>query len=67
MNTFYAIDKTTVGVGNLCRTHGVNLVLISSLICRRNIHLNSKVKRISICQENGFIFINNGNIVTEDL
>ena len=38
----------------------------------KKFHLNNKVKQINflfklICQANGFTFINNNNIVTEDL
>ena len=66
------IPKAIRSLGNLCRSHGVNQVLISSLMPGTNFHLNNKVKRINflltmICQEDGFIFINNDNILTEYL
>ena len=40
------ITKSIGSLGNLCRSHGVNQVLISPLLCRRNFLLNNKVKRI---------------------
>ena len=66
------ISKAIRSLGNLCRSHGVNQVLFSSLMPGKNFDLNNKVKRINflltlICQEYGFIFINNDNIVTEYL
>lgn len=54
------IANATGSLGNLCRSLGVNQVLVSLLNCRKNIHLNNKVKRINFYvsyQENGFIFI----------
>ena len=54
------IAKAIGSLGNRCRSHGVNQVLISSLICRKNFHLNNNIKRINfllklICQKNGFV------------
>ena len=66
------IAKATGSLGNLCCSHGVNQVLISSLICQKKFSLNNKVKQVNfllktICDGNDFIFIKNDNIVTEDL
>ena len=33
------IFKAVESLGNLCHSHGVNQLLISLLICRRNFHL----------------------------
>ena len=54
-----AIAKAIGSLGNLCGSHGENQVLISSLICRKNFHLNNKAKEINfliklIRQEDGF-------------
>lgn len=38
------IANATGSLGNLCRSLGVNQVLVSLLNCRKNIHLNNKVK-----------------------
>ena len=41
------IAKAIGSLGNRCRSHGVNQILISSLICRKKFHLNNNVKRIN--------------------
>ena len=51
----------------LCRDYGVNDIFISAMICRRGKFLNGKVKRVFfllklICEENGYLFIDNSNI-----
>ena len=56
----------------LCRSYGVNDILISTVICRRNKFLNEKVKRINfllkfICEENEYFFIDNSNIEIRNL
>ena len=55
-----------------CRGYVVNDVFISSLICRRNKFLNKKVQRVILllklmCEENGYIYIDNGHIEVGDL
>ena len=55
-----------------CRGYIVNDVFISSLICRRNKFLNKKVQRAILllklmCEENGYIYIDNGHSEVGDL
>ena len=56
----------------LCRDYVVNDIFISAMICRRVKFLNEKVKRVNfllkhICEENGYIFIDNSNTEIRDL
>ena len=68
-------ENIAINIKNLAKTcceYGVNDVFISSIIYRRNKFLNEKVDRINFllhqfCIEEGFYFINNGNIDTGDL
>ena len=51
----------------LCRDYGVNDIVISAMICRKDKFLNGKVKRVNIlwnriCEENGNFFIDNSSI-----
>ena len=66
------IANKIADIATLCRDYGVNDVLISAMICRREKFLNEKVKRVNfllkqICEENGYFSIDNSNIEIRNL
>ena len=61
-----------INIGKLCKEKGVNDVLISGIICRRNKYWNNKVIATNkilkqLCIEHQFTFIENENISVEQL
>ena len=59
-------------IGNLCQSHGVNDIFISSLICKKNNFQNNKVHTInnlsrSACNSLRFHFIDNSSIARNHL
>jgi len=61
------IASNIIKLAKVCRLNGVKDVAISSLIVRKNYHLNRKVKQVNQllfekCKDEGLCFINNDNI-----
>ena len=66
------IAHEIINAGLYCRSAGVNEIVISGLICRKNHYFNSRVSKVNIllqklCFENKFYFIDNNNIKSENL
>jgi len=66
------IASNIISLAKICRQNGVNEVVISSLIVRRNYHLNKKVKEVNKllfekCKGEGMCFINNDKIDLSNL
>ena len=56
------ITRGIIQLGNFCKNHQVNSILISSLVCQNSVHLNRKIKsQLKLCLPNGYLFFNNSN------
>ena len=70
--SYQEIAEEILNMGLTCREKGVNNVVISGLICRKNKILSKKIWSINNilrvkCQELGFYFVNNQNITERNL
>ena len=66
------LANNIINVGLNCKNHGVSNVFISSILVKKNPKLNPVIQRINyqlreLSEINGFLFINNDVITTEDL
>ena len=66
------LANNIINVGLNCKNHGVSNVFISSILVKKNPKLNPVVQRINyqlreLSEINGFLFINNDVMTTEDL
>ena len=66
------ITDSIIKVGKRCRQSGVNDVLISAIVKRKQLHLQKKVNELNTfletkCAENNFIFLNHSNIMYNDI
>ena len=66
------ISNDIKDLAEMCCGYGVNEILVSFLIFRKNSYLNEKVTRTNfllniICKEKGFVFIDNRKINIDDL
>ena len=66
------IAKDIIEVGKICRTYGVTIIIISSVIIRRSPFMAKRCKELNnilkgMCHEFNFNFIDNDNISTANL
>ena len=66
------LANNIINVGLNCKNHGVSNVFISSILVKKNPKLNPVIQRINyqlreLSEINGFLFINNDVMTTEDL
>ena len=58
------LANNIINIGLNCKNHGVGKVFISSILVKKNPKLNFVIHRVndklhSLCEINGFLFINN--------
>ena len=66
------IARNIIKTGLNCKNHGVNDVVISSVLVKKNPNLNALIRRVNdllrdLCSMNGFGYICNDAITTEYL
>ena len=66
------IARNIIKIGLNCKNHGVNDVVISSVLVKKNPNLNALIRRVNdllrdLCSMNGFGYICNDAITTEYL
>ena len=66
------IARNIIKIGLNCKNHGVNDVVISSVLVKKNPNLNALIRRVNdllrdLCSMNGFGYICNDTITTEYL
>ena len=66
------LANSIMKIGIVCKQHGVNDVVISSILVKKSPRLNALVRRVNdqlrdLCATNGFQFISNDTISTDYL
>ena len=61
-----------IDIGKMCRQYGVKEVIFSSIFVKNSIKLGKKISQVNgaltqKCEENGFHFVSNGNILRKHL
>ena len=66
-----SLTRNILEMSQKCKEHGIEGIIISSLVVTENIDLNllTRVNALlcNMCRENGFCFVDNSNISVENL
>ena len=68
----FQLSPSIIKIGLNCKNYGVNNVVISSILVKKNPNLNALIRRVNdllrdLCSMNGFGYICNDAITTEYL
>ena len=66
-----SLTRNNLEISHKCKEHGIEEIVISSLVVTENIDLNllarGNVSLCNMCRENGFCFLGNSNISVDNL
>ena len=66
-----SLTRNILEISHKCKEHGIEEIVISSLVVTENIDLNllarGNVSLCNMCRENGFCFLGNSNISVDNL